>query len=49
MAVANIGKSKKQKSPDEFNKPSRPGGIFGKGKPSTILSMAVGMVIRDEY
>ena len=25
------------------------GGIIGKGKPSTILSMAVGMVIRDYY
>ena len=25
------------------------GGIVGKGKLSTILSMAVGMVIRDEY
>ena len=25
------------------------GGIVGKGKPSTILSMSVGMVIRDMY
>ena len=25
------------------------GGIVGKGKPSTILSTAVGMVIRDWY